>query len=290
MLSRRSSNSQPSSRWDIVGTSGFFLVGGRIFTSGAHVEDVSAFHARPPARMLPDRADGEASCDQWSLMVGKIRAWTMFGLLPLMLLHRPRGSGAVGRSELAHPAGGVHWRVFMEEALRIKGRSERSDAEESERRGKAAQVRGAIGIHRRYARTQERYTGIRAHADRRSSCGGFPECVPIAEVSQSAKMFDTCLKEPPSSLSPGPGGCTNEMLKVSLDNTEALHLLTSAAEDFAGSSVPDCILKGYRDQHVSNSCRTRRSFERLFRSLCPLVRGQIMWDTPCELSPITTRK
>ena len=35
----------------------------------------------------------------------------------------------------------------------------------------------------------------------------------------------------------GPGGCTNKMLKVCLNNTEALHLLTSIAEDFARSSA-----------------------------------------------------
>ena len=26
----------------------------------------------------------------------EIRAWKLFGLVPLMLLHRPRGTGAVG--------------------------------------------------------------------------------------------------------------------------------------------------------------------------------------------------
>ena len=69
--------------------------------------------------------------------------------------------------------------------------------------------------------------------------------VPIAEVNLNAKLFATCLREAPSGSSPGPGGCTNEMLKVCLDNTEALHLLTSAAEDFARSSIPDCIFKAF---------------------------------------------
>ena len=69
--------------------------------------------------------------------------------------------------------------------------------------------------------------------------------MPTAEVSLSAKLFATCLREAPSGSSPGPGGCTNEMLKVCLDNTEALHLLTSAAEDFARSSVPDCIFEAF---------------------------------------------
>ena len=32
---------------------------------------------------------------------GEIRAWKLFVLIPSMLLHRPRGAGSVGRSELA---------------------------------------------------------------------------------------------------------------------------------------------------------------------------------------------
>ena len=33
---------------------------------------------------------------------GEIRTWKLFVLIPSMLLHRPRGAGSVGRSELAH--------------------------------------------------------------------------------------------------------------------------------------------------------------------------------------------
>ena len=32
------------------------------------------------------------------------RAWKLFGLIPIMLMHRPRGTGAVGRDELAQRA------------------------------------------------------------------------------------------------------------------------------------------------------------------------------------------
>ena len=32
--------------------------------------------------------------------LGEIRAWKLFALVPTMLLHKPRGAGAVGRSEL----------------------------------------------------------------------------------------------------------------------------------------------------------------------------------------------
>ena len=49
--------------WVNVGASGFFLVGGRVFTSVGHVEDVSAFHAWPSAGMLRDLPHGEVWCE-----------------------------------------------------------------------------------------------------------------------------------------------------------------------------------------------------------------------------------
>ena len=62
------------------------------------------------------------------------------------LAHKPRGTEAVGRSELVHRAEEFargHWRALREEALRNttahpRGRPERSDAEESESWGKAS--------------------------------------------------------------------------------------------------------------------------------------------------------
>ena len=36
--------------------------------------------------------------------IGEERAWKAFGLIPMMLLHRPRGTGSVGREELARRA------------------------------------------------------------------------------------------------------------------------------------------------------------------------------------------
>ena len=42
---------------------------------------------------------------------------------------------------------------------------------------------------------------------------------------------------------PGPGGCTNEMLRVCLDDAEVLQLLRLAAEDFARGSATEEITK-----------------------------------------------
>ena len=53
------------------------------------------------------------------------------------------------------------------------------------------------------------------------------------------KLFVKCLRTAPSGSAPGPGGCTNEMLRVCLDDVETLALLVSAAEDFARAETPD---------------------------------------------------
>ena len=43
--------------------------------------------------------------------------------------------------------------------------------------------------------------------------------------------FSRCLRTAPSGSAPGPGGCSNEMLRVCLDDVETLGLLFSAAEE-----------------------------------------------------------
>ena len=58
-----------------------------------------------------------------------------------------------------------------------------------------------------------------------------------------AQIFAKCLRTAPSGSSPGPGGCSNEILRVCLDDTETLLLLTAAAEDVARASVPPDVFR-----------------------------------------------
>ena len=55
------------------------------------------------------------------------------------------------------------------------------------------------------------------------------------------KLFAECLWKAPTGSASGPGGCTNEMLRVCLDDLELLQLLTTAAEDFARGATPPCV-------------------------------------------------
>ena len=60
---------------------------------------------------------------------------------------------------------------------------------------------------------------------------------------QTQLILHSCLQGSPSGVAPGPGGCTNEMLRVYLDDAEILSLLFDAAEDFARGEIPDNVTR-----------------------------------------------
>ena len=62
--------------------------------------------------------------------------------------------------------------------------------------------------------------------------------VPQHPLILDSSKFAKFLRTAPTGSSPWPGGCTNEILKVCLEDTETLELLTSAAGDFARATVP----------------------------------------------------
>ena len=71
--------------------------------------------------------------------------WKLFGLMPMMMLHRPRGPGAVRRNELAQRADGFargKWTDVLQDATQtiVKPRLETSsnEMEEAVQRGRAA--------------------------------------------------------------------------------------------------------------------------------------------------------
>ena len=68
---------------------------------------------------------------------------------------------------------------------------------------------------------------------------------PESPFQLDGEIFVKCLRTAPSGTSPGPGGCTNEMLRVCLDDTETLELLVSAAEDFARAETPQEVSKSF---------------------------------------------
>ena len=107
--------------------------------------------------------------------VGERRAWKLFALIPLMLLHRPRGTGSLGRDELGRRVDAFNagqWRQLIDEAVarcREPTRPHVSPEDEQVRRGKSAQARIQRG---QVSRARHVLTGERWHRRRRrrSNC------------------------------------------------------------------------------------------------------------------------
>ena len=76
------------------------------------------------------------------------------------------------------------------------------------------------------------------------------------------KVFSQCLPTAPSGSSPGPEGCTYEMLKVCLDDGETLHFLLRAAEDLARAEAPPSRHQSVHDVHHDGTAEVRRWGER----------------------------
>ena len=188
--------------------------------------------------------------------VAELRAWKLFGLVPIVLLHRPKHGGTVGRDELAQRADDFsvgRWADLISAATQqggMRGFPEKV-GDEKRRRGMAAQRRVERG---QVSRARHELTGAALAPRTNETLGelrgrrpqerespipeGVQDFFPEHHLILDASRFAKCLQTAPSGSSPGPGGCTNEILKVCLEDSETLALLTSAAEDFARATVP----------------------------------------------------
>ena len=61
---------------------------------------------------------------------------------------------------------------------------------------------------------------------------------PEEQVKLKKSVISKCLQEAPSGSSQGPRGCSKEIFRVCLENSELLSLLHFAAQDFAHGEVP----------------------------------------------------
>ena len=196
---------------------------------------------------------------------GQIRGWKLFALVPMMLLHRPRGTGSVGRSELVHRAdkfAAGRWTELVVEATQHQvsqaPRGERTEEADREHRGKAAQARVQRG---QVSRARQELTGAKLAPKDESTLNELrnrrpqeqlreiPDDVlrfqPAAPLQLDRSLFAQSLRGAPSGSSAGPGGCSYEMFRVLLDDHEGLLLLTAAAEDFARGDVPEGIFSAF---------------------------------------------
>ena len=163
----------------------------------------------------------------------------------------------MGRDELAKRADRLvrgQWSGLIAEVRSCTSRTcpvPKNDADDHMRRGLAAQSRVQRG---QVSRARHELTGaalapkdeitlaeLRSRRPQ-SRAHDIPQAIidyiPESPLQLDAKIFAKCLQTAPSGSAPGPGGCTNEMLRVCLDDVETLSLLISAAEDFARAETP----------------------------------------------------
>ena len=161
--------------------------------------------------------------------VAELRAWKLFGLV-----HPNTKAWWVGTSwpreqTIFRGAGGL---VSATQQVGSRG-VPKVEGDEQRRRGMAAQRRVEKG---QVSRARHELTGAflasrnsgtlaelrgRPSEERESS---IPEevqdFVPEHRLILDASKFAKCLQTAPSGFSPGPGGCTNEILKVCLEDSE----------------------------------------------------------------------
>ena len=68
---------------------------------------------------------------------------------------------------------------------------------------------------------------------------------PERELELDSKRFAECLRSAPSGSASGLGGCSNEILRVCLDDRDTLLFFTKAAEDFARATVPADVFRAF---------------------------------------------
>ena len=194
--------------------------------------------------------------------VAEVRAWKLFGMVPIMLLRRTKHSGTIGRDELAQRVEDFNrgrWTDFLPEVQQSDLRSGYTECVDDQvRRGAAAMRRVQRG---QVSRARHELTGAplapKTPETRAELQGRRPQVrqslipqeivdyQPASPLQLDSNIFTKCLRKAPAGSSPGPGGCTNEMLKVCLDDIEILELLVSAAEDFARADTPHEVAKSF---------------------------------------------
>ena len=163
------------------------------------------------------------------------------------MLHRPTGTGSIGKDELVSRADDFvrgRWIDLLENIhdTSRQPRPAKGEIQEHERRGRAVLGRVRQG---QVSRARQELTGAalapktletlaqlqerRPQERVREIPQEVVEFVPDRPLELDIKLFTKCLQNAPSGCAPGPEGCTNEMLRTCLDDPEVFQLLFRAA-------------------------------------------------------------
>ena len=210
----------------------------------------------------------------------ELRAWRLFGLLPVLLLHKPPGQGRVARSALAKRFDDFakgDWTPLLDAARasgaantsRPPGRAAAARTETAEPgdpprragptpRGHAAcksVLLGEVSRGRQYLTgatlapgnlaTLEALQSKRPDAPRQPLPDEVLHYQPPVPLQLDREAFLACLRSSPRGSAAGPGGCTFEHLRVLMDDTEGLEELLNAAESLARADVPEEVAESF---------------------------------------------
>ena len=186
--------------------------------------------------------------------VAEVRAWKLFCLVPMMILYKPRSVGSVGRDELAKRIQDFEegrWVQLLEAAFdfeqAVRRSSQCTEEEQMVRRGQAAQSRVERG---QVSRARHELTGAPLAPKNEETLAQLRRQRPQEQIKEipravsfqpdhllnmDRKIFLDCFRGAPSGVASGPG-CTNEMLRVCLDDQETVSLLFEV--DFARGQPP----------------------------------------------------
>ena len=175
------------------------------------------------------------------------------------LLHKPKGVGSIGGVKLLERANKFargQWADLLEELCQSTcssrlGVTRSKDSTQSRgeaacnrvKQGQASRARQALTGATLALGTLETLAELQQEQVREippEVMASNPTLVVLDPVA-----FSHCLSNAPSGSSPGPGGCTYEMLKVCLDDRETLHLLLRAAEDLARAEAPETVTRAF---------------------------------------------
>ncbi len=198
------------------------------------------------------------------------RGWKAFGLLSTMLLHRPQSKGFVGQEELHRRCelfARGDWIAMLESAEAnisiVRKRTSRSP--ESERQAKREQACGKVRLEELHKARQtlsraslapgttETYNSLCAR--QQTLTEDIPlevlEFQPQELIDIDFKEFVRALKAAPRGSSGGPGGTTNEHLKIALDDEDSAALLHRCALRLAQARLPQDIADAFMSARMT---------------------------------------
>ena len=203
----------------------------------------------------------------------EVLAWRLAGLLPVVLFHKTHGKNGVPMPTLHKRFEDFtqgRWTVLLQDALSSAVTGKRASAadvssaeHDNKRRAAAAERSVRLGEVSRARQcltgaalapgTDETFRGLQERRPKESGELGddVRSFVPEAPLALDRDLFTDALRSSSKGSSPGPGGCTYELLRVLLDASDAHDEVFYAAQDLARAAVPCEVAEAYTQARLT---------------------------------------